>query len=371
MATAKKLPSGSWRCQVYSHTEEIPQPDGTTKKKRIYKSFTSDIPGPKGKRDAEKQAADWAANKEVHVHTYEAMTFARALDGYISAKTNVLSPTTLREYKSSQKTAYEDIACIPLCELDSITIQRWINRYSSNHAPKTVRNAYGLLTAAATFYYPAFRYLIKVNLPQRKKPELYTPSDTDIKKLLSSIHGTNLEIAVYLGAFCAMRLGEICALESSDIKGNAITINKSMALCEDGSYRIKQPKTFSSYRTVQAPDFVIQRLSGINGRILDMKPYNVTKALKRALKKNNLPDFRFHDLRHYAASILHAIGIPDQYIMNYGGWKTDYVMKSVYRNTIDEETQKMNIKISEHFTELRDGEIGMQHEMQHEIKKAL
>ena len=31
--------------------------------------------------------------------------------------------------------------------------------------------------------------------------------------------------------------------------------------------------------------------------------------------------------------------------------------------------QKMNIKISEHFTELRDGEIGMQHEMQHEIKK--
>lgn len=85
-----------------------------------------------------------------------------------------------------------------------------------------------------------------------------------------------------------------------------------------------------------------------------MKPYNVTKALKRALKKNALPDFRFHDLRHYAASILHAIRIPDQYIMNYGGWKTDYVMKSVYRNAIDEETQKMNDKISDHFTELHE-----------------
>lgn len=63
----------------------------------------------------------------------------------------------------------------------------------------------------------------------------------------------------------------------------------------------------------------------------------------------------FHELRHYAASILHAIGIPDQYIMNYGGWKTDYVMKSVYRNAIDEETQKMNDKISDHFTELHAG----------------
>ena len=32
MATAKKLASGSWRCQVYSHTEEIIQPDGTVKR---------------------------------------------------------------------------------------------------------------------------------------------------------------------------------------------------------------------------------------------------------------------------------------------------------------------------------------------------
>ena len=58
MATAKKLASGSWRCQVYSHTEEVVQPDGTTKQKRIYKSFTCDVPGPKGKRMAEKMAAD-------------------------------------------------------------------------------------------------------------------------------------------------------------------------------------------------------------------------------------------------------------------------------------------------------------------------
>ena len=44
MATAKKLPSGSWRCQVFSHFEEQIQPDGTVKKKRIYKSFTCDDP---------------------------------------------------------------------------------------------------------------------------------------------------------------------------------------------------------------------------------------------------------------------------------------------------------------------------------------
>ncbi len=32
MPTAKKLPSGSWRCLVYSHTEEITNPDGSVKR---------------------------------------------------------------------------------------------------------------------------------------------------------------------------------------------------------------------------------------------------------------------------------------------------------------------------------------------------
>lgn len=350
MATAKKLASGSWRCQVYSHTEEIPQADGSVKKKRIYKSFTCTTPGPKGKRECEKMAAEWAAEKDRRSLNYESMTFAQALDGYISTKSNVLSPTTYRDYRSKQKIAYKTINNIQLCNIDSAKVQAWVNEYSQDHSPKTVRNAYGLLTAAITFYLPGFK--IHPNLPMPRKPELYTPSDSDIKKLLSSIHGTDLEIAVYLGAFCAMRLGEICALESSDINGNIITISKSLALCEDGSYKIKSPKTLSSYRTVQAPDFVIQRLSGIKGRIVNKKPYNVTKALKRALKANGLPNFRFHDLRHYSASILHAIGIPDQYIMQYGGWKTDYVMKSVYRNVINEEMKKMNDKISNHFTDL-------------------
>ena len=64
MATAKKLPSGSWRCQVFSHFEEQIQPDGTVKKKRIYKSFTCDDPSTRGKRKCEAEAAAWAADKE-------------------------------------------------------------------------------------------------------------------------------------------------------------------------------------------------------------------------------------------------------------------------------------------------------------------
>ena len=51
MAKAKKLPSGSWRCQVYDYTD--------TTGKRHYKSFTAGT-----RKDAEYQAAEYALNKK-------------------------------------------------------------------------------------------------------------------------------------------------------------------------------------------------------------------------------------------------------------------------------------------------------------------
>ena len=66
MATAKKLPSGSWRCLAYSHSESVFDNKGRmvidpkTKKqkmKRIYESFTSDNPTLQGKKEAEAAAA--------------------------------------------------------------------------------------------------------------------------------------------------------------------------------------------------------------------------------------------------------------------------------------------------------------------------
>ncbi len=74
MAKAKKLPSGSWRCLVYSHSEPMtdtagkPVMDAKTgkqKMRRVYESFTSDDPTSAGKREAERMAAVFAAQKEL------------------------------------------------------------------------------------------------------------------------------------------------------------------------------------------------------------------------------------------------------------------------------------------------------------------
>ena len=193
---------------------------------------------------------------------------------------------------------------------------------------------------------------LKSTLPAKKRPELYCPSDDDVKKLLEHIKGTDLEIAVMLAAFGPLRRGEICALTSDDIHGNTITVSKSMVQGPDNQWYIKQPKTYGSYREIDFPDFVIDRIKDINGKIVNATPSRISGLFIKAITETDVPRFRFHDLRHYAASIMHAIGVPDQYILKRGGWISDNVMKSVYRNAIDSETVKQNKKINDHFKAL-------------------
>lgn len=343
MPTAKKLPSGSYRVQVFSHFSIQ-----GGKKKRIYESFTAPT-----KREAERMAAIWATQKTKRSHD---MSISEAIDQYIALKSPVLSPSTIAGYEKLKRNYFQELGQISIENIKEIDIQAWIGRLSMQVGPKTVSNAYGLLSAVLTTYRPHMER--NITLPAKIKPDLYVPCDADIKKLLDHIKGTELEIAVLLAAFGPLRRSEICALTSNDISGNIVRVKQAIVLDDNKNWVAKQPKTYSSYREIALPDFVIEKINKINGRIIKATPDQISNRFKRAVKSCRLPHFRFHDLRHYSASIMHAIGVPDQYIMKRGGWKTDNVLKTVYRNVITAEDEKQTEKINSHF-------IGMQHEMQH------
>lgn len=348
MPTARKLPSGSWRCQVFSHWEYTATDDGRIEKKRVYRSFTCDTPGPRGKREAERMAAEFAVDKELAKHC--TLTLGECLDRYIDGRSRVLSPNTIREYRRARKAVLPELMDKRLDKITQEDVQLAINDACLNHAPKTVRNMHGLISAVMAAYRPDFA--LHTVLPKKTRPNLYTPSDEDVRLLLEAVKDTEMEIPVLLAAFGPMRRGEICALDSKHIKGNVVHVEWSMAKNEDHEWVIKRPKSYAGDRFIMFPDFVIEKIKGKEGRIVELNPDQVSNRFVRIMRDLDIPHFRFHDLRHYCASIQHALGIPDAYIMQRGGWGSDAVLKEVYRHAMDEKTAEMNAVANAHFAAL-------------------
>lgn len=350
MATAKKLPSGSWRCQVYSHTEKALDPKtGKEKNKRIYKSFTCDVPGPKGKRIAEQMAAEWAAEKETTTAVTD-ITLGEAIDRYIASRESILSPRTIMDYKRIRKNDLQGIMHIKISVITQEDIQREINQDALKHSPKTVRNNHGLISAVLGLYRPNFA--IKTDLPKKVRPDLYIPSDAEVARLMNITRDTEMELPILLAAFGPMRRGEICAVSADDISGNIIHVHRNMVRTEAGSWILKSPKSYAGDRYIEFPDFVAEKWKARNGRLVNLNPNQITRKFNDLLKRSGMPVFRFHDLRHYSASIQHALGIPDAYIMQRGGWGNDHVLKEVYRHAMKDKAIEMSKIADAHFESL-------------------
>lgn len=335
MATARKLPSGNYRCRIYV---------GKENGKDVYKSFTADT-----KKNAEFLANQYLIEKDQNKKKKSENLFCDELTKYISGKEPVLSPSTIKGYKNIErmlKKHYSSFYMMKISDIEQEHVQEVISDLSKTKSPKTVRNYHGLISAVL-----GSNLHLNTTMPQRIQPELYIPSDNEIKALVKAVKDTELEIPVLLGAFCMMRRGEICGLSMNDIKGNSIHVHHSLVLGPDKEWHLKAPKTTTSDRYIEAPQFVIDRIKEV-GHITTLNPHSITIMFQRVLDKNNIPHFRFHDLRHYSASIRHALGIPDAYIMADGGWCSDKVLKAVYRHAMSDRKKEMSDKANSHFESL-------------------
>lgn len=333
MATAKKLPSGHWRVQVYLGRA----PDG----KKIYRSITAFT-----KREAEAAAAELALHRESASHTD--ITVLQALSVYLDSRRGVLSPTTEAEYERTICRSYTSIENIKLSKLTPALVQAWISEGARKKSLKTIKNEFVLLRSAlersgitlrSSDYY----------FPQKKNIERYIPGDKDIQKVLSVALG-DYRVAALLAAFGPMRRSEICALTLNDIEGNCIRVNKAIVKDKNKKWVLKEPKTYSSNRLIPLPQFVIDEFK-LNGKI-KISPDAITHQHAHILRKAEVPYFRFHDYRHYGASILHALGMPDKYIMQRGGWSNDGTLKNIYQHTLDSIAREQNDLANQHFEKI-------------------
>ena len=343
MAKAKKLPSGSWSCLAYSHTELI---DG--KKKRIYERFTAPT-----KKEAEFLAAEFQINKR-QLQSPQNITVRTAIYNYIDSKSNIVSASTLKTYLSTAERYYPVIGDMPLSKLTQEAVQKDINTISAYLAPKTVKNIHGLLSAALAVYLPNFR--LNTSLPKKEKFETYIPTESDIRLLLKMTEGKEFYIPLLLACCLGLRRGEICGLKWADVdfKKATLTVKTSVVLTKDNTWYEKPPKSYAGYRTLDLPDFVLRKLKAEKKlhpdsiHITEMKPSSITLRFVALHKRSGLPHFRFHDLRHYYASMMLANNIPDKYAMKRMGHATNSMLKTVYQHITDQKDKEVTKIINQY-----------------------
>lgn len=339
MAKAKRLPSGSWRVLLYVGKDE--------KGKRKYKSFTAE-----SRRDAELAAAEYAASNPNNKPDCD-LTLGEAMDKYIDSKRNVVSPSTLRGYLNIRKAHLQELSRFSLSALTPEAVQKAFNNEAASHSPKTVRNVSGLFTSTIKMFAPSLRF--NITLPQKTKTQLYIPTPSDIKTLYSLVQNTDMELPFLLASQCGLRRSEICALTWDDISEGNINVCKAVVPGPDG-YVTKQPKSLAGYRHVDCAVSLTDRVLSIKNdspfvcQIRD--PELISDKWRRIIKKSGLPYCRFHDLRHYYASVGLLAGIPPKYMADLMGHGSTDMIDKVYQHIFADSRRSFAEKLMAYTDEL-------------------
>ena len=335
MAKARKLKSGHWNIQVFDYRD----PDG----KAHYTSFTAPT-----KYEAEFKAAAYKKDRPAVTKNVMDLTVGQAIDRYIELSA-VLSPTSISSYKRVRKNNFQCLMDVPVRKLTQASVQEAINAESKRPSrqtgktiqPKTVRTAYGLVSAALK---EVCNVTYNVKLPKVARTFKQYPEPEEV---LSIIVGSEIELPAMLAIWLSFTMSEILGLKASSVRDGCIYIDQVRVYVDGSEVEKKNAKTELRNRAHRLPDHIMTlikkapaykryRKDGIDGYLITLSRSQIYKKWKALIHSIGY-DMTFHDLRHMSASIMLMLGVPEKYAMERGGWATPHVMKDVYQHTFSKE----------------------------------
>lgn len=327
-----ELPSGNWRCQVMVRGKrvEVVEADPQT-------AHAKALAIKAGLLEEEKSPAN--------------MTVGDAIDRYIESKDAVLSPSTVRGYRSLRRTAMTAIERESLQGLTQERVQRFVNALAKDHSPKYVANAHGLLSAAVGMYRP--NMMLRTTLPQKEKKEIQIPSIEEIQIIEEAAKGTSFELPFLLATWMGLRASEIRGLTWDCIEDDILHVKKAIVDTENGP-ALKSTKTFSGNRKIRIPAYILKILKntsrGKDEYIVHLSRSALYNRFLRLCDKCGIRRYRFHDLRHVQASVMLALGVPDKYAMERMGHATTNMLKNVYQHTMKDKSEQVADMVDNYFS---------------------
>jgi integrase len=223
------------------------------------------------------------------------------------------------------------------------------------------------------------RRALEAIIAARAKMEILERAE--IAALLTEVESLRDRALIGLSVFCGPRQGEALALRWFDLDLDAGLAHVQNQLAEEDGYA--DPKTAAGVREVTLPPFIVRALRehwlatplpfrrpgapvfpSLNGTPLDGR--NVSqRVLRPALVRAGIVGgrrtrFRWHDMRHTAASLMIAEGAPVTWVANQLGHANPAITLRLYAHLFDKARHDatMNARMEASFGTLLGSSLG-------------
>jgi integrase len=310
----------------------IPLEEG--KKKFIYR---------KTKREAAKelQLANQAKMQGVFVSSGD-QKLADFLQQWLqdTAQPNLRPRTYIRYRELVELHIIPTLGKVTLQKLSAPHLQKLYNlKRQEGYAPQTVQHIHRVLHRAL---HDAVRWNLiarntcdLVDAPRVPKKELQVLDVEQAQQFLQAAKSDPLEALYVVALTTGMREGELLALKWKDIdfQQGAIQVKRTIARVRGQGFKVLEPKTPKSRRSVSLAPMALEALKHhrirqhqqrliagpaweehdwvfCNSLGKPMESGNMVKrSFRRVLERAGLPRMRFHDLRHSCATLLLSMGV--------------------------------------------------------------
>ena len=190
------------------------------------------------------------------------------------------------------------------------------------------------LSQAVKWNLVAYNVVDRVDPPRVERHQVRSLDSTSACNFLGVVKGDRLETLYSIALSVGLRRGEILGLrwQDLDLEAGTLSVKQTVQRIRGKGMTFAPPKTDRARRTVNVPSPVIASLrrhrraqleerlkAGSRWHEFDLvfpsnigtplEPRNLDRHFKRMLAKTGLPNMRFHDLRHTAASLMLAANV--------------------------------------------------------------
>lgn len=282
-------------------------------------------------------------------------------------------PGTRRLYSNSARHITATVGRKAIDQLTPAALQAWINDLARAISPQTAKNVrihtHIALNEAVRQGYLVRNPIDGVKVPQSNTRKI-TPLDFEqTRQLLAAAQFHRLYALIRIAVNLGPRVGELAGLtwDCFDDKKKTLTVRQQLAEGGAGQWALAPTKgsdtrvfaldddlvdTLLTHRRQQAEERAFRLSQGLpnldpfltkHGGLLFTSetgaPFSRSHAhyfLKKLLRAAGLPNIRFHDLRHTAATLMLADGVPLVTVSKILGHSSVAITANVYAHALDE-----------------------------------